>query len=260
MLPRNQIGEGQRWTPQLLIQPDTEVMQSHLGSQANLKPGQRVGTLPIEAKHMLQATVNRFNDLADAGQPAPPRARPRPTTVALGGAEHLRAVGFMPESMPVFTFKAFVGDIRPLSRSTDAGEAPVGASAQGEEGLGQRLIFGAGCSETKAGDHTGRIDRQQHMKALIPTQAITPADIGQTGQPAPPPAFTMTGDGGGAIQRLIGTVLSLQSLQKVQKTTDHGLVVLAQQPIELSSMRQAGKSPAQVSLGLPVEIPFTGKG
>ena len=69
----------------------------------------------------------------------------------------------------------------------------------------------------------------------------------------------MAGDGGSTIQRLIGTVLGLQSLHKLQKTAHHGLVVLAQQPIELSPMQQAGKSPEQVPLGIPVEIPFTGK-
>ena len=128
----------------MLIKPDAEIMQGHLSGQADLKAIQGMRALAIEAKEMLKAAVNGLHDLTEAGPPAPPGLRPGMTAVALGRTDDLSAIDRLPVLMPVLTLKALIGDIRSLGGGTDAGHARVGAGAQGQEGLGQGLVFGAG--------------------------------------------------------------------------------------------------------------------
>lgn len=59
-------------------------MQRHLGGQTDLKTLQDMGALAIKAKHMLKAGVDGLDDLADAGQPAPPGSRPGMVLLRLG--------------------------------------------------------------------------------------------------------------------------------------------------------------------------------
>jgi hypothetical protein len=54
MLPCDQISEGQRGPAELLIKPNAEIMQCHLGHQTCLEPIQRMGAFAIKSKCMLQ--------------------------------------------------------------------------------------------------------------------------------------------------------------------------------------------------------------
>src|SRR5512134_528944 len=114
--------------------------------------------LPVQAKPMLKVGGGRFNDLADAGQPPPPRARPGTGAVALGRADHLGPIGLLPVLMPGVSLKAFIGDVRALGRSAYTAQARFGAIAQCEERLGQGLVLGAGRRTAKTGNYTERID------------------------------------------------------------------------------------------------------
>ena len=141
MLPRHQIGKGQRGPAELLIKPDTEIMQRHLSGQADLKAFQGVRALAVEAKDMLQAVVDGLHDLANTGQPASPGLGPGMAAVALRGTDQFSPVDVLPVAMAVFALKALVGDIHSLSRCPDAGDARVRESAQSEERLSQGLIL-----------------------------------------------------------------------------------------------------------------------
>src|SRR5512143_226456 len=114
--------------------------------------------LPVQAKPMLKVGDGRFNDLANAGQPPPPRARPGTEAVALGRTDHLYPIGLLPVLMPGVSLNAFIGDLRPLSGSTDTAQARFRAIAQCEERLGQGLVLGPGRRAAKTGNHTERID------------------------------------------------------------------------------------------------------
>src|SRR5512134_4073959 len=143
MLPCNQIGKGEPWAAELLIEPDTEVVQGDLRGQARLEALEGMRTFAVEAKAVLQAAIDRFDDLAQARQPPPPRARPGVTAVALRGTDDDRFVVFSPMLMIGLPFEAFVGEIRSIGRGADAGQPWVGTVACGQEGLGERLVLAA---------------------------------------------------------------------------------------------------------------------
>src|SRR5438045_2850250 len=71
-LPLEPLSKGQGLAPQLQVEPDTKVMQSHFGRQACLKAVQRMGTLTGEPKGVEQLAIDRFNDLTQSSQPASP--------------------------------------------------------------------------------------------------------------------------------------------------------------------------------------------
>src|SRR5512144_1171616 len=102
---------------------------------------------------MLEAGVDGFHDLANPGQPAPPRPRPRGATVALGRAEDHRAVGILPMLMACWALKALISYIDALSWGADAHQPRVPDVAYGKEGVSQGLIRGATGTKAKAGDH-----------------------------------------------------------------------------------------------------------
>jgi hypothetical protein len=76
-LPTKQVGESKWFSAQLLVQPDAEVVQSHLSGKTGLEPGESVRALLIESKEIHQFGVDSLNYLADAGQPTAPSFRPR---------------------------------------------------------------------------------------------------------------------------------------------------------------------------------------
>lgn len=137
----------------MLVEPDTEVVQGDLRGQARLEALEGMRTLAVETEGVLQAAIDRFDDLAQARQPAPPRARPGVKTVALWGTDDDRFVVFSPMPMIGLPFEAFVGKIRSLGRGADAGQRWRGVVACGQEGLGERLVLGAGRPEADAGDN-----------------------------------------------------------------------------------------------------------
>jgi hypothetical protein len=89
----------------------------------------------------------------------------------------------------LFALKTSIDYIGPKSRRSYAPQPWVGFRAQGEEGLGQRLVFGGSGGEAEAGDYPLRIDRDQQAKALVPCQAVRLPNIGLSGQPSSAPSL-----------------------------------------------------------------------
>src|SRR5512143_548052 len=139
-----QIHKRQARPTELLIEPDADVMQSHLGRQGGLEATQFMRPFPIEAEHMLKAGSNRFDDWADASQPTPPSTRPRTRAVAPGRTANLSPIGVPPVHVPRRSCKALLSDIRPLGGSTDTAQARVGP-------MGHRQASASGWSWVLAG-------------------------------------------------------------------------------------------------------------
>src|SRR3954469_8624869 len=78
-LPAEQGGQRQEGMPVAPIEPQTEVVQGHLGSQPGQEAPQLVGSLGFEAEGALQAADDRLHDLPLAGDPA--AFLPRPAVV-----------------------------------------------------------------------------------------------------------------------------------------------------------------------------------
>lgn len=70
--------------------------------------------LPSQAGHVMETAIDRFDNLANTGQPAAPSARPGPLTGVLGSTDHLGTIGVPPMVVPRRVFKAFVGDVGTL--------------------------------------------------------------------------------------------------------------------------------------------------
>jgi hypothetical protein len=110
--------------------------------------------------------------------------------------------------------KAFISDRRAVSRRAGTGQARRRLAPKRQEGRGQLLVM---CTRrAKAGNDDLWIDAEQEMEAFIPTEAITPADIGLSRQPSEAAPLGMTCYGCGAIQSFIRTVLRLHLSHQMQ--------------------------------------------
>jgi hypothetical protein len=61
--PPQQVGEGQTRTAELLVEPDTEVMQSNSRCQASSQPAQLVGPLSPEAEGVEELVVEKLSTI-----------------------------------------------------------------------------------------------------------------------------------------------------------------------------------------------------
>jgi hypothetical protein len=158
MSPTQQIGKGQGCSPQLPIQPDTEVMQGHLGRQACLKASQGVGALTAQPEGVMQFVIDGLNNLPYSRQPAPQPAGPRVLTIALGRTDYLSPIAPIPVPVLGFTLKALVHHIVALGGSTQSGQPGMGPMTASEAVLCQPLIRGAGCADAETSDDSLGID------------------------------------------------------------------------------------------------------
>ena len=110
-LPVHQVCKGQSRTAELLIEPDTEVVQGELGSQAGLKATQIMRPFAIEAKRVIEFVLDSFHHLAYPRHPAAEPLRPRLRAVAFGWADHPRAVLLVSGRMVGHPRKALVHHI-----------------------------------------------------------------------------------------------------------------------------------------------------
>src|SRR5512143_1004485 len=143
MLPSQQIGKGQ-WRPtELLIKPDTEIMQRHFSRQPRLEALQRMGTFPTQTEYMQEGAIHGFNDLPKTSQPTTPILRPRMRAVAFGSTDDYCPIVLLPVLMPCLTLKAFISQVGTLRRRPDTRQCGLRGIAHGEKGFRQRLILGA---------------------------------------------------------------------------------------------------------------------
>jgi hypothetical protein len=63
-LPIHQICKSQPWTAQWLVEPDTDIVSSNLGSQAGLQPREIVGTFTSEADRVGALVIDGLHTLA----------------------------------------------------------------------------------------------------------------------------------------------------------------------------------------------------
>ena len=80
---------------------------------------------------------------------------------------------------------------------------------EGEEVLGQSLVFDAGWGKAEAGDDALGIDRKQQVEAFMPAPAVAPANVSRPGQPTGAPAFGGPGGDTGTVQSFVGAVFSV---------------------------------------------------
>src|SRR5512144_1675541 len=133
--------------------------------------------LPVEAKTVGKTAIDRFDDLPKTCQPAAPRTRPGALTVALGGTDHLSAIGVPPLPMPRRPVEPFVSNVGTLGGLPYTGQTWVRPAPCSQKSFCQGLVLDTGGGIAKARDHPRGIDRQQQIKPLIPTEPVAPTDV-----------------------------------------------------------------------------------
>src|SRR5215203_6423909 len=180
--PSHQICELQPRTAELIVEPDTEVVQRHPCRQSGTQTLDRMGTLPPEPKGVEEFVIHRLYDLTYPGNPPPKRLGPGLFGVALGRMDYLRPVVIEPAAMVFGAFEAFVGYIGSPEGRAHADEPGVRIGPEIEERLRQRLVGRRGSPKTKARDHPCGINRSEQRETLLPAQAVGPADVGPSGK------------------------------------------------------------------------------
>src|SRR5256884_7775341 len=200
-------------------------------------------TLPRQPEGIEQLIIDGFNDLAQPSQPAPPVFGPAHLAALMGRADHLCAILCLPATMQVIACKAFVGDIDALGWRADTGQARRGMLTRREKGFGQGVVVATGWGKTKASNHASRSNRGEQMKALIPANAVAPADVGLSGQPARATPFGIAGGDARTVQRLIQAALRVHLLEQEQAEGHDGITKTPVQAIEFVALPQGGESP-----------------
>src|SRR5215211_4350894 len=110
--PSQQVGKGQPGTTELVVEPDTEVVQGHPRRQSSSQTSDLVGPLPPQAEGVKQLVVDRLYDLTNAGAPPPQALGPASLLgVAFGRMVHLRSVALQPAPVVLYSLEALVCDV-----------------------------------------------------------------------------------------------------------------------------------------------------
>ena len=182
------------------VQPDTEIMQGGLGRQPGLKAVQLVWALPVQPEGMVELVKDCLHYLAYPSQPSAQCFGPGIPAVALGGTDYPSSIVVSPPLCRRLAFKAFVHYIAAPGWLPQSGQPGMGSMPEGEEVLGQGLVFDTGWGKAEAGDDALRIDRKQQVEAFIPAQPVAPANVNLPGQPTSTPAFGGPGGNAGTVQ------------------------------------------------------------
>jgi hypothetical protein len=208
---------------------------------------------------MMQLITHRLYNLPQASHPATQPFRPGLAVVPLRRTDYPGPIVVVTMLMPCFPLKSLVHYVIARGWATHCRHPGVRAVPEGQEILGQCLVFGTGWGKAEASDDSLGVDREQHMEPFIPAQAVAPANIRLTGQPTSTPALGISGGNPSAIQSLVGSFLSLERSHQKMKESDDGLIMPPHQAVELASVGQGGESRAQVFIGVAVEAPFAGE-
>jgi hypothetical protein len=109
--PSQQVGEGQTRTTELVVEPDTEVVQGYSRRQTCSQTLKLVRSLPPEAEGIEKFVVSALYDLADPGYPAPQTLGPHLAGVAFGRADKLRSVAPEPPEVVICPLEALVDHV-----------------------------------------------------------------------------------------------------------------------------------------------------
>ena len=258
--PSHQIRELQPRPTEMVVEPDTKVVQRHPRRQSSTQTLDLVGTLPPEAEGIEELVVDRLDDLTDGGNPSPQTLGPASLLgVSLGRVNNLRPVAFEPTLMVLGALEAFVGYVRATTERADATQPGVRSGSYGEEGLGQGLVGAGGTAEAEAGDHPRRIDCGEQGEALVPSYAVGPSDVGLPCEPSMSPALGVPYGHRRAVQGLVRTLRSLQQSYKMQDESLDEVDVRAYQAVELRTLGQGGEGIPQFGVGVAIEVPLAGE-
>jgi hypothetical protein len=144
---------------------------------------------------------------------------------------------FSPAPTWPLSSKAEVFHIGALGGQSHARQTRRWALANGKQVCSQVLVMGAGRSKAKAGNDSHGSHAQQEMEAFVPANAITPADICLTGQPAQAASFGFAGNSGCTIQHLLETLVGVHQFNQIQAKGRDCITMLPHQPVELCSIR-----------------------
>ena len=131
------------------------------------------------------------------------------SAVAFGRTDYPGSIVVSPPLCRRRALKAFVHYIPALGWLPQSGQSGMGSMPEGEEVLGQSLVFDAGWGKAEAGDDALGIDRKQQVEAFIPAPAVAPANVSRPGQPTGAPAFGGPGGDTGTVQSFVGAVFSV---------------------------------------------------
>src|SRR4051812_41166116 len=74
--PAEEVGEGEGGSTELAVEPAAGVVEGDLGGEAGGEAVEGVGAVPVEAEVRDELAVDRFDDLAEAAEPAAQRRGP----------------------------------------------------------------------------------------------------------------------------------------------------------------------------------------
>src|SRR5829696_5388268 len=187
--PSHQICELQPRTAELVVEPNTEVVQRHPRRQSGTQTLDLMGTLPPEAEGVEEFVIHRLYDLTYPANPPPQTLGPASLFgVALERMDYIRPVVIEPAAMVFGAFwGAYVADKGSPEGRAHADEPGVRIGPEIEERLRQRLVGRRGSPKTKARDHPCGINRSEQREPLLPAQAVGPADVGPSGKSQPWP-------------------------------------------------------------------------
>jgi hypothetical protein len=136
-----------------------------------------------------------------------------------------------------------------IERDTEGVQRHLG----GDTGLKARQIVGTLMTEPEGVMHllVGRLDHLAHPSRGGGSSRYRPGLAASRPHDAWHPASAPP-----AVQGFVGPLATRQEVPQVQEARHEGLVVTAQQAIELAPMGQRGKGRAQVLVGVAVERPF----
>jgi hypothetical protein len=148
--PSHQICKHQTGPTEMVIEPDTRVVQSHPRRQSSSQTPHLVRPLLPQSEDIKQLVVDRLYDLTNAGDPPPKLLGPGLLGVALGRMDDFGSVAFQSTPMILFSLEAFLCDVGSPEDRARALEPRVGISPHREEGLGQWLIGARGRADIAA--------------------------------------------------------------------------------------------------------------
>jgi hypothetical protein len=107
----------------------------------------------------------------------------------------------IPMTSGPLTCKPFIGERQPLDRQTSTRQAWRRGLPRSKQGRSQALIMRTCAGLAKADHHSLGSHAQQEMEAFIPTDAMTPANIGLTCHPPQATPIRVASDCCRALQR-----------------------------------------------------------
>jgi hypothetical protein len=145
-----------------------------------------MGPFLVQTQGMKELVIDRCDDLPDPREPAPQGLWPWGLPIPLGRTEDWGSVSLPPGDMMRLALKALIDDIGAQGWPPHTGHPRVGEAAQGKEGVGQGLVFGARRATGKAGNHPYWVDCQQEREACIPAKRLLqPISASPGSHPAP---------------------------------------------------------------------------